>query len=271
VCQHQSFTFPGQFKGHIDPKHILRDAVPNTSLWYQISVDIKAGNPYADPQSNQKPSVTITHTCRETMVQDRKSSRKGIIDELIRKDIMESAINVLMKKGFKQFTMDQVASTAGIAKGTLYLHFQGKKQLLDSVVDFCSEPLGKEYESVVNSDADPVFKLERLALETLMYAENHKALLYEVRSVMFNFNTHEQVMEDHNSWYWNTVNLISAVLDEAVKSGRFRSFNPRKMANLFFESINALMTHRVLTDVEETIEEDTQEMMELYIKGLSLQ
>jgi hypothetical protein len=109
-----------------------------------------------------------------------------------------------------------------------------------------------------------------MAFETLKYTENHKALLYEVRSVMFNFNTLEQVMGDYNSWYWNTVNLISALLDEAVKSGSFRSINTRKMAILFFESINTLMTHRVLTDVEETIEEDTREIMELYIKGLSL-
>jgi len=66
-----------------------------------------------------------------------------------------------------------------------------------------------------------------------------------------------------------TVHLFSSVLNEAVKTGKMRPMNTVKMAALLFKSINALMSPRILTKVKETVEQDTQEIMGLFMKGLS--
>jgi len=199
---------------------------------------------------------------------NKKLGRKEMMEELTRKDILDSAITVLLEKGITQFTMDLVASDAGIAKGTIYLYFKGKKQLLDAVADHCFEPLEKEFENIADTACDPVSKLEQFILESMKFTENNKKLFNEVRNIMF--NTLDQAIGNKKSWYWNTVDLFSGVLDEAVRAGKLRPMNRDKIAALFFESISTLMSHRILADVKETIEEDTKEMMDLYIKGLSI-
>jgi hypothetical protein len=37
---------------------------------------------------------------------------------------------------------------------------------------------------------------------------------------------------------------------------------------LFIDSINSLMAHRILPEVEETIKQDVDELMDLYLNGL---
>ncbi len=109
--------------------------------------------------------------------------------------------------------------------------------------------------------------LNNSSLKSMKFTENNKKIFNEVRNVMF--NTLDQAIGDKKSWYWSTVDLLSIVLDEAVKARKLRPINTVKMAALFFDAINSLMSHRLLTKVKETIEEDTREIMDLYINGLS--
>ncbi|PTM53322.1 TetR/AcrR family transcriptional regulator [Desmospora activa] len=49
--------------------------------------------------------------------------------------ILQTAENVLMKKGYHHTSMDEIAANAGIAKGTLYLHFKSKDELVFALVE----------------------------------------------------------------------------------------------------------------------------------------
>lgn len=49
--------------------------------------------------------------------------------------ILDAAIKVFANAGFHTSTMDQVAEAAGVAKGTLYLYFKSKNDLLDELID----------------------------------------------------------------------------------------------------------------------------------------
>lgn len=49
--------------------------------------------------------------------------------------IMEAALGVFASRGFHTSTVDQVAEAAGVAKGTIYLYFKSKNELLDQLVE----------------------------------------------------------------------------------------------------------------------------------------
>lgn len=49
--------------------------------------------------------------------------------------ILAAASNVAARRGWGYVTMNEIASEAGVAKGTLYLHFSSKETLLASLVD----------------------------------------------------------------------------------------------------------------------------------------
>jgi len=200
-------------------------------------------------------------------MQARKLERKRLMDELVRKDIIDSAISVLLEKGMKGFTMGRVATGTGIAKGTLYLYFKNKEELLDSVVDYCFEPVKKEYTAIMGADRDPVWKLERCALVSLKHSAKNRKLLGELRSLIF--DSMDKDISDRQSWYWVTTNLFATFFAEAVKTGRLRPMNTVKVAAMFLYSIYTLIAHHILSGGRETIEKDVLELMDLYLNGLA--
>ncbi len=199
-------------------------------------------------------------------MQAKQLERKRAAQQLIRNDILESAVAALLEKGVTNLTMDQVALGAGIAKGTLYLYFKNKRDLLLSVVDHCFEPLERETEAIISSDGDPLDKLRKCAVASLVHTENNARLFGELRKMIF--NTRDQYLSDRGSWYWTLVDSFSGLLDEAVEAGRIRPVNTTKVAALFMDSIDFLIADRIFAADPVSVEEDVQELMMLYTHGL---
>lgn len=197
-----------------------------------------------------------------------KLERKKRMEEFIRQDILESAIEVLLEHGFKKFTMDRVSENAGIAKGTVYLYYTNKKALMDAVLDYGYLPLQEELKNIIRAEAEPLWKLEQCIRVCLRHTEENVALLRQLRPVLF--ATMDQRISDKNSWYWTIAGMLGKVLEEAALSGMIRPVNYVKVSALFLDSINSLIAHRILSQVEESIEQDIKELLDLYVNGLKV-
>ena len=68
-----------------------------------------------------------------------------IVDkELMKKSIINAALNAFLNYGFNKTTMDQIAKEANIAKGTLYLYFKSKDVLISSITALHFQKLNKD-------------------------------------------------------------------------------------------------------------------------------
>ena len=198
----------------------------------------------------------------------KKSGRKRALEELTRKDILEGAITVLLAKGMSGFTIDRVAAEAGIAKGTTYLYFRNKDDLLYAVTDYAFADLEQEYKQIAQSDISAVEKLRMYAMALLRVVAENKPLFSELRSVMF--CTIDQHVGNPQSWYWEMVDLFAATLSEGVDKGEVRDVDTIKIGALFLNSLNGLVMHHVLSTVSEDIEDDVNDLMDLYLHGLAI-
>ncbi|MCP4721335.1 MAG: TetR/AcrR family transcriptional regulator [Desulfobacteraceae bacterium] len=199
-------------------------------------------------------------------MQNKRIERKKIMEELTRKDILDSAVTILMGKGLKKLTMDTVASGAGIAKGTVYLYYKNKQALLDAVLDYAYLPLQEKLAKIIQADAKMLWILEQCILVCLQHTEENLFLLKQLRSALF--ATMDQRISDKKSWYWTIARMLGKVLEEAAESGMIRPVNYVKVSALFIDSIDSLMVHRIFSEVEETIEQDVKELLSLYLNGL---
>ena len=203
---------------------------------------------------------------RDTKMKNSKLERKKRMEAFIRNDILESAIAVLMEQGIEKFTMDRVSKSAGVAKGTVYLYYTNKQALLDAVLDYAYLPLQEQLKQIIQAEGEPLWKLEQCIHVCLAHTEENKFLLRHLRTVLF--ATMDLRISDKNSWYWTIAGMLGKVLEEATVSGIMRPVNYVKVSALFIDSINSLMAHRILSEVEETIEQDVDELMYLYLNGL---
>jgi AcrR family transcriptional regulator len=65
-----------------------------------------------------------------------------------RKAIIEAAIRLFTKKGFEQTSMDELASAAGVGKGTIYGYFKAKEEIFlaycEAEIDFAFAELDRK-------------------------------------------------------------------------------------------------------------------------------
>jgi AcrR family transcriptional regulator len=77
--------------------------------------------------------------------------------------ILEAALDEFSARGFAAARLDDVARRAGVAKGTIYLHFKDKEALFQELVRTMLSPLVMTLEQLRASDVPIRVALERFA------------------------------------------------------------------------------------------------------------
>ena len=72
-------------------------------------------------------------------------------DNVKRRQIIEGARTAFLEQGFDAASMNDIARSARVSKGTLYVYFQNKEQLFQAI---CSEECQSQAEGLFNFDAD---------------------------------------------------------------------------------------------------------------------
>ena len=63
-------------------------------------------------------------------------TKKDVITEFRTSGILEAARKVFAEKGFHEATMDDIAEAAGVAKGTVYLYYESKRDVYFAALKF---------------------------------------------------------------------------------------------------------------------------------------
>lgn len=88
--------------------------------------------------------------------------------ESVRKQILEAAVRILVRRGGRMLTLDAVAEQAGITKGGLIHHFSSRDVLVHGMFDFLREHFEKALELLMNEDPEPVGRFARAYLRTTL-------------------------------------------------------------------------------------------------------
>jgi TetR/AcrR family fatty acid metabolism transcriptional regulator len=79
-----------------------------------------------------------------------------------REAILEAAEKVFAEHGFHAARVEEIARAAGVAKGTVFLHFGDKENLLFALVEHRATTFQELYASLAKSDRAPRARLETL-------------------------------------------------------------------------------------------------------------
>jgi TetR/AcrR family transcriptional regulator, fatty acid metabolism regulator protein len=187
------------------------------------------------------------------------------------RDLILDAVDVLLARlGYGKMTMQDVARQVGIGKGTIYLHFPGKEELVLAHIDRIADRVIKGLEEAAGSSDAPDRRLRRmLVLRVLVrfdsvahYTQNLGDLLSSVRTPLLarrqgHFEREAAVFED--------------VLRDGARSGSLDCPDPRTAALVLIQSTNSLLpfslSPRELGRREE-VEGQAGRIADLLVKGL---
>jgi AcrR family transcriptional regulator len=94
-----------------------------------------------------------------------EKQRKRVGSSERKEAILEAALCVFSERGFEAARMDEVAARAGIAKGTLYLHFADKEALFEELLRGVAEPVLEQIATLSELEGRPVTEVLRLFLK----------------------------------------------------------------------------------------------------------
>lgn len=153
-------------------------------------------------------------------VQDREARRRAAI--------LEAARNLFQRYGYRKTTMEEIARDAGITKPTVYAYFDGKKDVLVSLVEWeGSRVLGAGLAST-DDGAGAVEQLaamfvavdEFLKKDTFLrgiVSRDPDVLTPEVIRVAFDFER-------------KIIGAVEKILEKGMDDGAIRKSDPRLMA-----------------------------------------
>jgi AcrR family transcriptional regulator len=187
------------------------------------------------------------------------------------RDLILDAVDALLARfGYGKMTMEDVARQVGIGKGTIYLHFPSKEELVLSHIDRIAETVVRKLREQAAS-ADPVDRrLRRMLIQRVLvrfdsvshYTQNLGDLLSSVRAPL---------LVRRQAYFEKEAAVLEEVLREGARAGSLDCPDPPSAALVLVQSTNSLLpfnlTPRELGRREE-VEDQVGRIADLLVKGL---
>jgi TetR/AcrR family transcriptional regulator, transcriptional repressor for nem operon len=152
-----------------------------------------------------------------------------------RQAILDAAASLLVANGLAATSVEAVAQRAGIAKGTVYLYFTSRSDLLAALrsryAQGMTDQAGSILQHVDPADPDAVTgAFDRLAAELLGYVHANQRLYH----VLFHDAPGHQEQAGGPLWH-----LVARLLSQAMDHGALTPTDPGLLAQFLLDGLHA--------------------------------
>src|SRR3982751_3620340 len=101
-------------------------------------------------------------------------SKEDVVQQFLVQSIQEAAIRVISRKGMASATMQEIAEEAGVAKGTIYLYFKDRDELVEKTFDRAITELHKQIDAALESEGKFEQKLRAVLAAEMAFFREHR-------------------------------------------------------------------------------------------------
>jgi AcrR family transcriptional regulator len=151
----------------------------------------------------------------KTPVRRRKEARPG--------ELLAAALDLFVERGFTATKLEDIATRAGVSKGTLYLYFSSKEELFKAVIQEGILPVVKIGETMLQQHSGDAGSLLRGLIYhwwELVGKTNLSAIPKLIIAEAGNFPETAHYFNDHV--VQRIDQLLASVLERGMASGEFR-------------------------------------------------
>jgi AcrR family transcriptional regulator len=163
-----------------------------------------------------------------------KATKKEIVTAFRTQEILAAARKLLEQRGLKALTMDEIAAAAGVAKGTLYLYFQSKDELILAMISQVGENMLRDVESSLQAPGTPLERLTHMVSVLLDYLDRERLLfpIYAREVLQGKQKSREGIWWHIQAMEEKFVTAVTALFAEGIAAGQFIPANPRLLTFL---------------------------------------
>src|SRR5438046_10760679 len=101
-------------------------------------------------------------------------TKKDVVTEFRTAGLLEAARKVFGQKGFSAATVEDIAAAAGVAKGTVYLYYESKRDIYFAALKFGIEQMYAVLDERLKTVSTPAEKLRTLIAVKLAYFDDNR-------------------------------------------------------------------------------------------------
>ena len=190
--------------------------------------------------------------------------------EAVKDAILDATDRLLALYGYRKMTVEDIAVEAGIGKGTIYLHFSSKEEVVLSHIDRIVDRLKERLREIASSEAPAGDRIQQMLLTRVMfrfdsiqhYTQSLNDLLAALRPGL---------LRRRAQYFEAEAQIFAEVLADGIRSGELSFEDEHATAHALLQATNGLLPYSLsTTELGERaeVEKRATDVANLMLRGL---
>jgi|GEM_PF-1790720 len=201
---------------------------------------------------------------------EKKQSKQDVVARYRTEAILSATREVISEHG-PEFTLDRVAEKAGVAKGTLYLYFPSKDELVFRVLKTDITMLLDKTREALEEDRPLLEGMRRMVHDQFEFvnANRNIFLYYRARMGESEHAAQKDFQCRMKEEYDQFIDLLTRHFENAMAAGEIRRLESRKLARVFAGTVDAMLTDYIIGSRETPIDEEVDFVLDVVLHGIA--
>lgn len=190
--------------------------------------------------------------------------------EAVKDAILDATDRLLARFGYRKMTVEDIAVEAGIGKGSIYLHFSSKEEVVLSHIDRIVDRLRERLTEIAHSDATAAERLRLMLLTRVLFRfdsiQHYTQSLNDLLAVL-----RPSLLARRAQYFEAEAQIFAEVLTDGRQSEEFTFDDERATAHALLEATNGLLPYSLSTTelgAREEVEQRAADVTNLTLRGL---
>lgn len=198
-----------------------------------------------------------------------RKTKEEVVEEFRCASIQDAAMRVIARKGIDETTIQAIADEAGIAKGTVYVYFRDREELLHKTADRLFENLLGQLAPAFDAAGTFASKLRELVLRQVRFFDEHRALFRATTALSQRASEAQKQRSPGFAEYFARLEKLFA---DAITNGEIRrGLDPHALAAVYRDCVRGVILRRLDPKTQKSrnsAEDDVEFIVSILLRGI---
>ena len=198
-------------------------------------------------------------------------SKEEVVQEFRVQTIQDATMRVIARKGMAAATIQEIADEAGVAKGTIYLYFRDREELVEKTFESAMSQLLEKVDAAIASNDTFEGKIRGIMTAKLAFFSANREffrLYLSLRMPEGPAATQRRQRQHCQPRYRTRTQQFADVLQQAMDRGEIRKVDPYRLAIFIMEGSTAIILERLGEASSPSEQEEVDFMTSFVLDGV---
>lgn len=192
-------------------------------------------------------------------------TKEDVVEEFRKQTICDAAMKVVARKGIKDVTVQDIADEAGVAKGTIYIYFKSRDEILARTMDGATEQLLEKLSAACQSCRGFRDVLEQRVRTQLQHFEENRDFFRMYLAMAEPLG--EKRLRKHAT-YQTYLAQLEKLLREAIAGKEIRDVSVERLAVAISSVVRDIVLHRIIEREPPPLDQDVSFAVDFIMRGI---